>query len=64
MAEETPTNPALDKEKPEGSRRTVDEALENESQQPSGVSNRPIEEEQEEQAELPPRGERKGGAHA
>jgi hypothetical protein len=30
----------------------------------SGVSNRPIEEEQREQQDLPPRGDRKDGSHA
>jgi len=30
----------------------------------SGITNRPIEEEQREQQDLPPRGDRKDGAHA
>ncbi len=50
MAEQTPGNPAL--------------ALEHEPPRPSGVTNRPIEEEEKEQSDLPPRGERKGSAHA
>ena len=46
-------DPAADKEKAEGERETVDQALEN--AQP-GITNRPLAEEQEEQRELPPRG--------
>ena len=46
-------DPAADKEKPEGDRETVDQALKN---APQGITNRPLEEEQEEQRELPPRG--------
>jgi len=55
----------FDKEKAEGSRPTVDEALERsdrpegEDTQATGITNRPLEEEQREQAELPPRGEPK-----
>jgi hypothetical protein len=69
-------NPALDKEKAEGSRETIEQALgdqggsEREADAApgdtsrQGVTNRPLEDEQREQSELPPRGERKGGAHA
>ena len=46
-------DPAADKEKAEGERETVDQALANQGQ---GITNRPLEEEQEEQRELPPRG--------
>jgi hypothetical protein len=47
------SDPAADKEKAEGERETVDQALKN---TPQGITNRPIEEEQEQQRELPPRG--------
>jgi hypothetical protein len=51
-------NPDMDKEQAEGERETVEQALgEQEPQQ--GVTNRPASEEQEEQADLPPRGEAK-----
>ena len=46
-------DPAADKEKAEGERETVDQALNN---TPQGITNHPIDEEQEEQRELPPRG--------
>jgi hypothetical protein len=74
-------DPALDKEQAEGSRPTVDEALEHApdpgersadvdppvqvpqerapGQGPVGISNRPRDEEEREQAELPPRFTRK-----
>lgn len=42
----------------EGSRENVNTDGE------SGITNRPIEEEQRDQQNLPPRGERKDGAHA
>ena len=42
----------------EGSRENVNTGEE------SGITNRPIEEEQRDQQNLPPRGERKDGAHA
>ena len=42
----------------EGSRENVNTSEE------GGISNRPIEEEQREQQDLPPRGGRKDGAHA
>ena len=54
-------DPAADKEKAEGNRETVNEALRN--AEPGGgaqgITNRPIEEEEEEQRELPPRGHAK-----
>jgi hypothetical protein len=52
MADEM-NDPAADKEKAEGERETVDQALHN--AQP-GITNRPLEDEQQEQRELPPRG--------
>jgi len=42
----------------EGSRENVN------TDEESGITNRPIEEEQREQQDLPPRGDRKDGAHA
>jgi len=60
----TTSNPNFDKEKPEGSRETVDESLRHARRDQQGVTNKPAEKEAEEQAELPPRGERKGNAHA
>ena len=57
-------DPAADKEKAEGDRETVDAALENAEKsrggaKPHGMTNRPIEEEEDEQRELPPRGHAK-----
>ena len=53
-------DPAADKEKAEGERDTVDAALANAErgteQGAQGITNRPIEEEEQEQRELPPRG--------
>jgi hypothetical protein len=46
------------KQPAEGSRENVN------TDEESGITNRPIEEEQREQQNLPPRGERKEGAHA
>jgi hypothetical protein len=50
------SNPNFDKEKPEGSRETVDEALSAEKGKQQGVTNKPAEEEQRQQEKLPPRG--------
>lgn len=52
-----PNDPSS-KEPAEGSRQDVN------PDQESGITNRPIEEEQREQQDLPPRGESKDGAHA
>jgi hypothetical protein len=52
-------DPIADKEKAEGDRETVDQALANEGAEagaPQGITNRPIEEEEAQQRELPPRG--------
>jgi hypothetical protein len=46
------------REPAEGSRENVN------TNEESGITNRPIEEEQRDQQNLPPRGERKDGAHA
>jgi hypothetical protein len=56
-------DPAGDKEKAEGDRETVDQALRNaepgaREQQP-GMTNKPLEKEEQEQRELPPRGHAK-----
>jgi hypothetical protein len=78
MSEKRP-NPAFDKEKAEGSRETVDRALEAQSNEegaeredqvdeggakPQGITNRPLEEEQRQQEQVPPRGTRKGNVSA
>ena len=52
-------NPDMDKEQAEGERETVEQALGEQERQQQGVTNRPVSEEQEEQAELPPRGQAK-----
>jgi hypothetical protein len=58
-------DPAADKEKAEGERETVDEALKTAEKDagaaPQGITNRPIEEEEAQQRELPPRGTAKRG---
>jgi hypothetical protein len=50
------SNPDFDKEKPEGSRETVDEALSAEKGEQQGITNKPAAEEQRQQEKLPPRG--------
>jgi hypothetical protein len=50
-------NRASNRDPAEGPRENVNE-------EGGGISNRPIEEEQREQQNLPPRGSSKGGAHA
>ena len=61
---ENASNPNFDKEQAEGSRETVDESLQQAGGEQQGVTNRSAEEEADEQARLPPRGQRKGQAHA
>lgn len=71
MAEQDPRDTSVPGERSEqdpaeGSRETVNESErmnQNESVE-GGITNRPIEEEQREQQNLPPRGERKDGSHA
>jgi hypothetical protein len=73
------TNPDLHKEQAEGERQTVDESLGKSERtgttprpdipghEQQGVTNRPVEEEREQQSKLPPRGEAKKptpGGHA
>jgi hypothetical protein len=53
------SNPNFDKEKPEGSRETVDQALDDQKTGQQGVTNKPLEEEQRQQEKLPPRGQAK-----
>jgi hypothetical protein len=75
----TDTNPDLRKEQAEGDRDTVDQALDRTDRtgatprpdipghEQQGVTNRPVEEEREQQSKLPPRGEAKKptpGGHA
>ena len=64
--EKRASNPALDKEKAEGSRETVNEALEQRegTGAKQGITNRPADEEAREEEELPPRGQRKGHVSA
>ncbi len=49
----------LDKEPAEGSRKTVDKALEHQDEGPVGITNRPLDEERKSQAQVPSRGEKK-----
>ena len=62
------TDTPSDKEQAEGSRETVKGDIagqtDNGPDSGGGITNRPLEEERENQAELPPRGEGKPGAHA
>jgi len=55
----TTSNPNFDKEPSEGSRETVDDALDEQQGAQQGVTNQPLEEEQHQQAKLPPRGQAK-----
>ena len=50
------SNPNFDKEKPEGSRETVDEALGADKGTQQGITNKPAAEEERQQEKLPPRG--------
>lgn len=50
------SNPNFDKEKPEGSRETVDEALEADKGAQQGITNKPAAEEERQQQKLPRRG--------
>ena len=55
-------DPMSDKEPAEGSRETVDEALkaqEQDTKRQPGITNKPLEEEEAQQRELPPRGHAK-----
>ena len=57
------TNPAANKEKAEGSRENAGAGAQGESTrrhyQPGGITNRPLDEERENQEEVPPRGRHK-----
>ena len=53
-------NQASNKEKAEGSRENAQGSREN----AGGITNRPLEEERENQERVPPRGEAKGDSHA
>ena len=67
MADRDTANPSFDKEKAEGERETVEQALDEQRQGQQGVSNRPVADEEREQAELPDRGRAKKptpGGHA
>ena len=50
------SNPNFDKEQPEGSRETVDEALSADKREQQGITNKPAAEEERQQEKLPPRG--------
>jgi hypothetical protein len=54
-------NQAANKEPAEGSRENV---AANAGDNAGGITNRPLDEEQENQDRVPPRGETKGGSHA
>jgi hypothetical protein len=54
----TEATPQRNQEPAEGSRENVNVG------EQGGISNRPVDEEQREQEDLPPRGGRKDGAHA
>jgi hypothetical protein len=56
-----PSDPAA-QEPAEGSRNNVDDT--GVGRRDAGITNRPIEEEQREQQNLPPRGDSKEGGHA
>lgn len=66
MTERTTSNPDFDKEKAEGERETVEQSLDTQAEQGQGITNRPLEDEEKEQASLPPRGQAKqpDGGHA
>jgi hypothetical protein len=55
-------NHASSMEKAEGSRENAQG--DNAHQQAAGITNRPLEQEQQEQESLPPRGQSKDGSHA
>ena len=55
----TTSNPSFDKEKPERSRETVDEAVRADKGDKQGITNRPAAEEERQQEKLPPRGTKK-----
>jgi hypothetical protein len=55
-------NHASSMEQAEGSRENVQDG--DAHQQSAGITNRPLEDEQQEQESLPPRGTSKGGSHA
>jgi len=55
----TTSNPNFDKEKPEGSRETVDDALRADKGEQQGITNKPAAEEERQQEKLPPRGTKK-----
>ena len=55
----TTSNPNFDKEKPEGSRETVDDALAADKGAQQGITNKPAAEEERQQEKLPPRGHAK-----
>jgi hypothetical protein len=54
-----PVEPDEGKEPAEGSRETVDQALQNARGRQQGITNRPLAEELDEQSQLPPRGHAK-----
>ena len=66
MAEQT-SNPGFDKEQAEGERETVEQALDEQEDRQQGITNHPKGDEEQEQAELPPRGQARKptpGGHA
>lgn len=66
MADQDMPSRASNMEKAEGDRRNDDDAPENryDDRGGAGITNRPLDEEVENQEEVPPRGKSKPGAHA
>jgi hypothetical protein len=53
------SDPNFDKEKPEGWRETIDQALGEKHPERQGATNKPLAEEERQQEQLPPRGQAK-----
>ena len=66
MADKDTPNRSSNMEKAEGERRTDEDAPESryEERGGAGITNRPLDEEVENQKDVPPRGQSKPGAHA
>lgn len=64
MAEQNGPDRKSQMEKAEGDRDTVAANLQDERDDGSGITNRPLEEERKNQERLPDRGDSKPGAHA
>ena len=64
MAEQDIPDRKSQMEKAEGDRDTVAANMTEDRDEGSGITNRPLEQERENQDRVPPRGEAKGGSHA